>query len=161
MKSLVFLFVMLALPSWTVRGQPFVAPKLLAETDTVAVMVELNDAEEGCLPDASTIQTRMELALQRENFTVIATEVATSMPIPVVVSFSAIAIYPSICAVSHKITIQHWFHNFGIPTYAVALSRSGIFSRTTPTESKQLVRQQVDDYADLIINEILKARSSQ
>ena len=155
MHRCAFLFVLIAYVTGPARGQ-FVAPDILAAIDTVYVTVSVSasgDAE-SCIPFQSTIKTGIELALRRGDI-----KVAESAPAGV--HFSLTAINPTLCAVAYTTEIVFWLHGIRINAYAVGLRQSGIFSNGTYTDSRTEVRQLAEDAADLVINEILKARSSQ
>ena len=155
MRRSAFLFALLICTAAPVRGQ-YVAPELFVGVDTVSVVVDFTahgDAA-SCIPFTRTIKTRIELALQRAGLTV-------AERAPWSVYFHGTAIYPTICAVSHEIEVNVWLHNAGITAYLVGLSSSGIFSKTDYTGSRDRVRELADDGADMVINEILKARRKQ
>ena len=122
MNHLAALFATLSLVAVPASAQ-YVNANVLAVIDTVGVSVsmETGDAASNCLPFASTIKTKIELALQQAGLTVIDSA-------PASVFFSAVAIYPSLCAVAHEVEIWLWLYRAGIPAGAIGLSSSGIFS---------------------------------
>ena len=132
-------------------------PELLGPIESMTAIVSISAKADAanCLPSESVLKTRFELGLRRAGIDV----VDEGADAAIVVSF--VSIYPGFCVVSFDMNVYVAIPIAGIVGGVTALyGTNGVFNRPTIDGSRQEVRQGLDDWVDLIVNERLKARAS-
>ncbi|MXW33917.1 MAG: hypothetical protein F4100_06095 [Rhodothermaceae bacterium] len=152
MKRICLLFLLSAM-TVSVQGQA-IFPNILQMVDSLRVTVDFSNGEDAtqCTPFESAVKTRIELRLRRAGIRVVDLS-------PTQMHFSTVAVHAGLCAVSYSTqVVMVAFPDGGDMVVLLGLENSGIMTRSQYSESREAVRIQSDEAADLVANEILKAR---